>query len=88
MKKDNVVNIGFDALDAKQITPEMVLRESLKELGESRAFKQADKLIVIALDDTDGEYTVSWNQANMSTSQILALLEVTKTVTLQQMGFI
>ena len=37
------------------------------------------KLIVVALDETDGIYDVSWNQAGMSLSEIVGLLEVLKT---------
>jgi len=45
------------------------------------------KLIVISLDDSSGQYDVKWQQAVMTMSQLLALLEIAKTIAINEMGY-
>ncbi len=46
-----------------------------------------NKALIIKLDDKNDAYTVGFSQAGMSMSQCLALVEVVKTVLLEEMGY-
>ena len=48
------------------------------DIGKRGAFIEGKKLIVIGLDDNDDKYTWSFNQAGMSASEMVALLEIVK----------
>lgn len=50
------------------------------EIAPTRAF-------IILLDDRDGRYDINWNQAGLSMSQAIALLEVAKATCLEEMGY-
>lgn len=74
-----IISIGYLKDDAKLISPEECLNDCLEnDLGKRDAFKEGKKLIVIALDDNDDKYSWSFNQAGMSASEIVALLEIVK----------
>jgi len=74
-----ITSIGHVKGDASIISPRQCLVDCLEnDLGNRGAFKEGNKLIVIGLDDNDGKYSWSFNQAGMSASQIIALLDVVK----------
>ena len=58
-----------------------------KELEEG-ALKGYEKVIIISLNDGNGEYSVKWSQAGLKSSEMLALLEVAKTTILGSMGYL
>lgn len=75
----DIKNIGYIKNDAKLISPEQCLRDCLEnDIRKRGAFIEGKKLIVIGLDDNDDKYSWSFNQAGMSTSEIVALLEICK----------
>ncbi len=75
----NIECIGYIKEDAKLITPEQALHHCLEhDIGQRGAFAEGKKLLILALDDNDNKYDFSWNQAGMSLSQIISLLEVFK----------
>ncbi len=74
-----ITSIGYLKNDATLISPEECLRDCLEnDIRKRGAFKECKKLIVIGLDDNDDKYSWSFNQAGMSASEIIALLEITK----------
>ena len=74
-----IINLSGKLNDGTLQSPEMCLRDCIdNDIGKARAFKNAKKLIIIALDDTEGEYNTSWNQAGMKSSEIISLLETVK----------
>ncbi len=86
--EDNVINITNKINDATFHTPEMCVKECLKnDIGKRGAFKEGKKLFIVCLDDNDEKYNISWNQAGMSMSEILALLDITRTFIKKEMGF-
>lgn len=83
-----VTTLGAKAGDAKMYTPEQTLTEVLNErIGKDGAFKNAKKLLVLALDDTDGDYAISWQQAGMRMSECALLCEISKDMFKHKMGF-
>jgi hypothetical protein len=80
-----VINVG--SKNAMAWSPKQVLEEAIAAIGERGAFERGEKLIVIALDDTDGNYGASFIQSGMRSSEIIALLEVLKQEMLANMGY-
>lgn len=64
----------------------VMLRQLASEIEDGAV--EAGKAVVLTLDTTDGEYNVGFANAQMSSSEMLALLEVAKTVILNQMGYL
>lgn len=86
---DNIESLGYRANNAKMISPEMALKDCLEnDIGKRGAFVKGKKLLIIALDDTDEEdYSFSFNQAGMTFSEIVVLIEVFKKFMIEEMGF-
>ena len=80
--------LGQKAKNGKMLTPEMTLKECLNDIGKRGAFKNGKKLLVLALDDTEGKFSVSFSQAGMKMSECIALCEVGKTIFLTEMEYI
>lgn len=68
-------------------SPEQALRDGLDELGKRGAFKSGKKLLILALDDTDGKYDVSFINAGMKSSEVVALCEISKSLFKEDMGY-
>ncbi len=85
----SVSHIGKKTNCALSFSPTQVLASCQQEVGkpETGAFERAEKLLVLALDDRDGAYAVSWRQCGMKSSQIVALLEIAKAQILEDMGY-
>jgi len=75
--------------DARMLAPEQLLQRVLvDEVGKVGAFKEGKKVLVIALDDIDGRYDVSFRQCGMAMSECIALARVAETLFLQEMGYL
>jgi hypothetical protein len=68
-------------------SPEGALKDALEDIGNCGAFKNGKKLVIICLDDTDGNYDTTWIQAGMKFSEIVALLEIAKRKFITEMGY-
>lgn len=73
-------NAGFQS-------PEQALRDAISEIGQSGAFKDGKKLLILALDD-EGQYDISFIQAGMRMSECITLCEVAKAIFLREMEYI
>jgi len=51
------------------------------------AFAEGKKIMIVALDDADGRYDVSFIQAGMRMSECMTLAEIVKDLFKQEMGF-
>jgi len=67
-------------------SPTTMLAEALDD-HVSGDMADNTKAMVLSLYNKDGEYNVSWYQAGMKCSEMLALLEVAKVKILQDMGY-
>jgi hypothetical protein len=76
--------------DAKLWVPKDMLRDAIQDIEKAKPdeTRSAPKAIVIWLDDRNGEYTISFNQAGMKSSEILGLLEVAKATILRGIGHV
>jgi hypothetical protein len=80
-KHGEVISLADRANNSMMSSPEQSLRDALSMVGQpgNRAFTKGKKLIVLCLDDTqEGHYDISFVNAGMSSSQIVALLETSK----------
>jgi hypothetical protein len=75
-----------DKLDNALLDTPLHALELVKERIETGQ-QSPTKLIVISLDDSDGLYDVKWQQAGMTMSQLLALLEIVKSIAINEMGY-
>jgi len=69
-------------------SPEQALESALEMIGQRGAFEHGKKLMIIALDDKEGQYGISFVQAGMRMSECVALCEVAKIEFLRQMNMI
>ncbi|QJI53341.1 hypothetical protein vBAcoSR7M_19 [Alteromonas phage vB_AcoS-R7M] len=68
-------------------SPEDALKDALDTLGNEGAFKNCKKLLILALDDTEGNYNISYINAGMKSSEMVALCDISKTLFKQDMGY-
>ena len=64
--------------DGTKWSIEDALKQALEEVGKRGAFEKGKKILIIALDESDG-YSINWIQSGMKMSECLALCEVAKT---------
>ncbi len=84
----NVVNLGDKACNGMMNTPEDSLKSAINDIGKCGALEHGKKVMIIALDDSDGDYNTSFYQAGMKMPECLALCEVLKIRFLQEMRYI
>lgn len=88
MKYSNIVSLSDKTNNATFSSPESALRDALEELGKRGAFKQGKKLLILALDDTDENFHVSFIQAGMKMSECVAVCDVAKNIFKKNMGYV
>ena len=67
-------------------TPRQALEAALADIGVKGEAINGKKLAIIALNDKDDAYHVSFYQAGMSMSECVALCEVAKSLFKKEMG--
>lgn len=83
---NKITQIGDYTNDAMMVSPEGCLRNCLdNEIGKNGAFKDGKKLLILCLDDTKKGYDLSFMQAGMKVSEIVALLEIAKSNFIESM---
>lgn len=88
MSGDKVISMAHAGCDGRLQSPEQALQDALGEIRENSSLKDVKKLLVLALDDNDGEYIVSFFQAGMKMSECLTLCDVAKTQFLAEMNYL
>lgn len=88
MSDDTVISMADAACDGTLQTPEQALQDAFKYIDKQGAFKNGKKLLILSLDDTEGNYTISFIQAGMKMSECLTLCDVAKTLFLTEMNYI
>ena len=84
----SVVSLSEIANNGAMRTPEQCLQDCLNDIGKRGAFKDGKKLLVLCLNEADGNYSVSWAQAGMKMSECLSLIEVSKMELLREMNYV
>lgn len=86
---DNVINLGEAANSATFVTPIAALEDALKEFKKAQPVGgfAGKKLLILAVDDSDGDYCVGFIQAGMKMSECVSLCEVSKAIFLRHMEY-
>ena len=85
---DKVISMSERMNDGTLQTPRQALEDALEDIGKNGAFKEGRKLLILSLDDTQDNYSVTFIQAGMRMSECMALCEVSKTIFLKEMEYI
>ena len=72
--------------NAEMWSVEQMLADSLSESQQGDR-QRYGKAVVLWLDDSDGRFDVGYTQAQMSCSQMIALVEAAKAMFLEEMGY-
>jgi len=83
---DKIIKLADAAGNAKMWSPEQMLEHSLNEARPGGGMEEANKAIVLFLAHSPKGYRAGYVQAGMSCSEMLSLLEATKTILLKEMG--
>lgn len=83
----NILSMSEKTKNANFSSPEEALQDALNELGKKGAFKNGRKLLILALDDTEQNFQVSFIQAGMKMSECVAVCDVAKNIFKQNMGY-
>jgi len=79
-------------ISLSEVTGHGTLRSPAQALDDAKqstdgAFANGKKVLIIALDDSEGKYDVSFIQAGLHMSECLSLTEIAKDMFKQEMGF-
>lgn len=85
--KDNVIDLSKRTGLATMQSPKQALEQALEYIGEKGSFEKGNKLLILGLDDTNENFSVSFVQAGMKMSECVALCEVAKTIFKEEMGY-
>lgn len=69
---DNVVHIAGAGADNRSLSPIQALEWAIKDIQSGE--RACNRLLIITLDDTNGQYHSGYYAANIKQSEILALL--------------
>lgn len=83
----NVVSMSAATGNAEFSDIASVLRDGLNSIGKEGAFAKGKKVLVLALDDTDGNYDISFIQSQMTMSECIALCRVAENMFIEKMGY-
>ncbi len=84
---DNVLSMSKATGDASLRSPEQALQDALDTIGKEGAFKDGKKLLVLALDEQNDQYKISWMQAGMKMSECVTLCEMAKGLFKEEMNY-
>ena len=83
-----IINLATQLGDGTKQSPEMCLIDCLEnDIGKRNAFKDGKKLLIVCLDDTEDRYDISWRQAGMKASEMLALSQLLNKQIMGMMGY-
>lgn len=83
-----VTSIGSASGDGTMMRPEDTLQDAIDSIGKKGALKNGKKVLVLALDDTDENFSISFFQAGMTMGQCLSVCETAKMIFLKDMGYL
>ncbi len=82
-----VVNLGKKTRNAMMQSPSQALNDALESVGQYGAFEKGKKLLILALDDTEENYSISFIQAGMKMSDCNNLCDIAKALFKEEMGY-
>jgi len=84
---DNVKSFGRETGQGNLMTPLETLEDVKDSIGKQGALEHGKKMMVICLDDTDSNFSISWFQCGLTMSQCISLCEVAKSKFLKEMNY-
>ena len=84
-----VINMAEKTGDSSFSSPKQALEEAILCIGNEKegAFNKGKKLLILCLDDTDGQYKINFINAQMKMSECVSLCEVAKHLFLSEMNY-
>lgn len=83
---DKLISLARKTGIARFWTPTDMMNKEIVNLESGE--RNANKAIIVFLDDADGNYDIGFGNAGMENSEILAVLEVAKTMILKDMEYL
>lgn len=85
-----VINMSKKADNAMMWSPKQLLEDTISDIENEdiEIWSKCKKIVVIALyDEEEGSYDLSFKQAGMKVSEIISLLDISKSEFKKLMGF-
>mgnify|MGYP005803625425 CR=1 FL=1 len=79
------MQIAERSRDSFMVNPEVMLRDVLADLESGKL--RTKKLLLIVIDDTDGNYVVGFRSSQLKCSEILAAADILKSMMRRLMGY-
>ena len=83
----DLISLSEKTNDATLRPPMQALEEAIKHCQEGGLLEGRRKILILSLDDANGEYKVNFIQSGMNMSQCLTVCEVAKAVFLAEMNY-
>lgn len=87
MDKTKVTRMADRSGKGSHSSIEDALTDALDFVGKKGAFEKGKKVLILALDDTQDNYSISFVQAGMKMSECNNLCDVAKEVFKDEMGY-
>ena len=85
---ENTIKLSSKTNNGFMSTIEDALKDALESTGKEGAFEKGTKVLILALDDTDENYSISFIQGGMKMSECVGLCETAKTIFLNEMNYV
>ena len=89
MNDDNIKSLGavraLKQQDNRLWSPIECLTDCIRDIEKGEV--HCDKIMVIRIDMRDEKFSVGYNCAQIKASEMLAAMEITKAMLLQEMGY-
>jgi hypothetical protein len=80
-----VTKLGDFTNNGKMLSHMDSLKSAIKDIENKNM--SPDKILILSLDNKNGDYNISFHQAGMTMSECLALCDVAKSIMLSEMGY-
>jgi hypothetical protein len=85
---DKIISLARKTQDSMRQSPDQALQSALKETEKGGALHGRKKILILSLGEDDGQYSVSFFQSGMRSSECVSLCEVSKAIFLAEMNYV
>lgn len=83
-QSSNVLDLGLKTMDARQTTPEHMLRSALEDIRKGE--RPEKKMVILFLDDEPGNFGLYYYQAGMRLDECAFLCDAGKSLFMKGLG--
>ena len=83
-QSSNVLDLGLKAMDARQTTPEHMLRSALEDIRNGERLE--GKMVILFLDDKPGTFGIYYYQAGMRLDECAFVCDAGKSLFMKKLG--